>query len=49
MQQVLLTIRTLLEEPNLENPLEAEIAQQYKSDKNAFIKTAKEWTKKYAT
>eukprot|EP01115_Flamella_aegyptia_P011472 TRINITY_DN53827_c0_g1_i1.p1 TRINITY_DN53827_c0_g1~~TRINITY_DN53827_c0_g1_i1.p1 ORF type:complete len:210 (+),score=39.46 TRINITY_DN53827_c0_g1_i1:35-664(+) len=49
IQQVLLTIRQILEEPNLENPLEADIAQQYKTDKNTFIKTAKEWTKKYAT
>jgi hypothetical protein len=32
----------------LDHPLEAEIAQQYKEDKKAFIKTATEYTKKYA-
>jgi ubiquitin-protein ligase len=31
-----------------DHPLEPEIADLYKSDKNAFLKTAKEWTKKYA-
>eukprot|EP01132_Coremiostelium_polycephalum_P004886 gene4886-6094_t len=45
---VLVTIRALLNEPNPDNPLEVEIAQQFKSDRNAFNKTAKEWTKKYA-
>jgi len=49
MNQVLLTVRQLLEEPNLENPLEPDIAQQYKTDKAAFVKTAKEWTKKHAS
>jgi len=46
--QVLLTIRQLLSEPNADNPLEAEIAQQFKTDRSAFNKTAKEWTKKHA-
>jgi len=48
ISQVLVTIRQLLSDPNVDNPLEPEIALQYKSDKNAFIKTAKEWTKKHA-
>jgi ubiquitin-conjugating enzyme E2 D/E len=45
---VLLTIRQLLAEPNVDNPLEPDIAQQYKTDRNAFNKAAKECTKKYA-
>jgi len=48
INQVLLTIYQLLETPNADHPLEPEIAQQYKTDKNQFIKTAKEWTKKHA-
>jgi len=48
IQDVLLTIRTLLKEPNPDNPLEADIANQFKTDRNAFNKTAKEWTKKHA-
>ncbi|EGG18408.1 ubiquitin-conjugating enzyme E2 [Cavenderia fasciculata] len=48
IQDVLVTIRALLTEPNPDNPLEADIAQQFKTDRNAFNKTAKEWTKKYA-
>eukprot|EP01118_Nematostelium_gracile_P011709 TRINITY_DN419_c0_g1_i2.p1 TRINITY_DN419_c0_g1~~TRINITY_DN419_c0_g1_i2.p1 ORF type:complete len:150 (+),score=34.25 TRINITY_DN419_c0_g1_i2:67-516(+) len=48
ISQVLLTIRQLLSEPNPDDPLEAEIAQQFKTDRNAFNKTAKEWTKKHA-
>ncbi|GAM29174.1 hypothetical protein SAMD00019534_123500 [Acytostelium subglobosum LB1] len=48
IQDVLLTIRTLLIEPNPDNPLEVDIAQQFKTDRNAFNKQAKEWTKKYA-
>ncbi|KAN0041551.1 hypothetical protein ACTFIV_004093 [Dictyostelium citrinum] len=45
---VLTTIRSILTDPNPDNPLENEIAQQFKTDRNAFNKTAKEWTKKYA-
>jgi hypothetical protein len=33
--------------PNPENPLEADIGTQYTNDRAAFIKTAKEWTKKH--
>lgn len=48
LSNVLMTVREILREPNPDNPLEAEIANQYKSDRNAFNKTAKDWTKKYA-
>jgi len=46
--QILMTIQNLLLEPNVDNPLEPEIAQQYKTDRATFTKTAKEWTKKHA-
>eukprot|EP01114_Cavostelium_apophysatum_P014504 TRINITY_DN3783_c0_g1_i1.p1 TRINITY_DN3783_c0_g1~~TRINITY_DN3783_c0_g1_i1.p1 ORF type:complete len:151 (+),score=43.52 TRINITY_DN3783_c0_g1_i1:110-562(+) len=48
IQQVLQTIYQLLSEPDADHPLEADIAQQFKTDRNTFNKTAKEWTKKYA-
>eukprot|EP01110_Echinostelium_bisporum_P003992 TRINITY_DN1978_c0_g1_i1.p1 TRINITY_DN1978_c0_g1~~TRINITY_DN1978_c0_g1_i1.p1 ORF type:complete len:148 (-),score=28.52 TRINITY_DN1978_c0_g1_i1:132-575(-) len=48
IQEVLMTMRALLKEPNTETPLEPEIAQQIKSHPNEYTKTAKEWTKKYA-
>jgi ubiquitin-conjugating enzyme E2 D/E len=49
MSVVVVNVRTLT--PVLEsadNPLEPEIAQQFKENRTAFNKTAKEWTKKYA-
>eukprot|EP01104_Vermistella_antarctica_P004647 TRINITY_DN15063_c0_g1_i1.p2 TRINITY_DN15063_c0_g1~~TRINITY_DN15063_c0_g1_i1.p2 ORF type:complete len:151 (-),score=39.09 TRINITY_DN15063_c0_g1_i1:287-739(-) len=49
INEVLMTIRHLLKEPNPDNPLEAEIAKQFKEDKSAFTKTAREWTKKHAS
>lgn len=46
---VLLIIRNMLLEPNIDSPLEEEVAEQYRNKKADFVKTAKEWTKKYAT
>jgi ubiquitin-protein ligase len=45
---VLLIIRNMLSEPNIDSPLEEEVAEQYRNKKADFVKTAKEWTKKYA-
>jgi len=45
LQQVLLTIRQLLQDPNLETPLSPEVAELYKTDKQKFLKMAKETTK----
>eukprot|EP01087_Luapelamoeba_hula_P008236 TRINITY_DN204_c0_g1_i1.p1 TRINITY_DN204_c0_g1~~TRINITY_DN204_c0_g1_i1.p1 ORF type:complete len:151 (-),score=20.70 TRINITY_DN204_c0_g1_i1:156-608(-) len=47
--EVLLTIRQVLSEPNPDNPLEPEIANQFKENRSQFNKTAKEWTKRYAS
>eukprot|EP01126_Amoeba_proteus_P021232 TRINITY_DN2150_c0_g2_i4.p1 TRINITY_DN2150_c0_g2~~TRINITY_DN2150_c0_g2_i4.p1 ORF type:complete len:153 (+),score=20.83 TRINITY_DN2150_c0_g2_i4:134-592(+) len=46
--EVLLIVRQMLAEPNLDSPLDEEIARQYREHKAAFDKTAKEWTKKHA-
>ena len=46
--KVLLSISSLLTDPNPNDPLEAEIASQYKKNKEQFNKTASDWTKKYA-
>jgi len=48
MFQVLLSICSLLCDPNPDDPLVPEIARQYKTDKTKYAQLAKEWTKKYA-
>jgi len=49
ISKVLLSICSLLTDPNPDDPLVPEIARQYKSDKEKHDKTAKEWTEKYGT
>lgn len=46
--KVLLEISSLLNNPNLDNPLVPEIARIYQIDREKFNNTAEEWTKKYA-
>lgn len=46
---VLLSLYSLLSEPNADDPLSVEIAEVYKTDIKKFDKTAKEWTKKHAS
>ena len=48
VSKLLLAIQNLLINPNIDHPLEPEIAELYKKDKNAYDKNAKEWTEKYA-
>ena len=48
VSKILLSISSLLTDPNINDPLVAEIARQYVSDREKYDKTAKEWTKKYA-
>lgn len=45
---VLITIQTLLANPNTEDPLMVDIAVQYKQDREAFDNAAKAYTEKYA-
>jgi ubiquitin-conjugating enzyme E2 D/E len=46
--KVLLSISSLLADPNPNDPLSPEVATVYKTNKELYIKTAKEWTKIYA-
>ncbi|KZT52467.1 ubiquitin-conjugating enzyme [Calocera cornea HHB12733] len=47
--KVLTTVKDKLNNPSSDDPFNADIAAQLKNDKTAFLKTAKEWTKKYAS
>jgi len=48
ISKVLLSVCSLLTDPNPDDPLVPEIARLYKSDKGKHDETAKEWTRKYA-
>jgi len=48
ISKVLLSILSLITDPNPDDPLVLEAAQMYKEDIDEFNKTAEEWTKKYA-
>ena len=45
---VLLSICSLLNDPNPDDPLVPEVARIYKTDKQKYNTTALAWTKKYA-
>ncbi|XP_067124634.1 ubiquitin-conjugating enzyme E2 T-like [Centruroides vittatus] len=45
---VLTCIRQLMNEPNPDDPLMAEIAEEFKFNRPIFVQHAKEWTMKYA-
>ena len=49
LSKVLLSISSLLTDPNPDDPFVPEIAQLYKSDRAKYEQTAREWTRKYAT
>eukprot|EP00802_Teleaulax_amphioxeia_P016905 Tamp_17042.p5 GENE.Tamp_17042~~Tamp_17042.p5 ORF type:complete len:138 (+),score=23.82 Tamp_17042:728-1141(+) len=48
ISKVLLSLSSLLTDPNPDDPLVPEIAQIYKTDREKYVTTAKEWTRKYA-
>ncbi|XP_044476982.1 ubiquitin-conjugating enzyme E2-17 kDa-like [Mangifera indica] len=48
MSSVLLSIYSLLTEPNPDNPLVPEIADTYRTDRSKYETTARSWTQKYA-
>eukprot|EP01004_Peranema_trichophorum_P010704 NODE_9528_length_583_cov_27.708696_g8891_i0.p1 GENE.NODE_9528_length_583_cov_27.708696_g8891_i0~~NODE_9528_length_583_cov_27.708696_g8891_i0.p1 ORF type:complete len:152 (+),score=18.13 NODE_9528_length_583_cov_27.708696_g8891_i0:69-524(+) len=48
IKDVLSDLVELLKHPDYKSPLEPEIAKQLQEDPNAFIKVAREWTKKFA-
>merc|ERR1712087_223118 len=47
-QKVLLSIVSLLCDPNPDDPLVGDVARIYKRDREQFNKTAKAWTKQHA-
>ena len=48
ISKVLLSLSSLLTDPNPDDPLVPEIATMYKKDRVKFNTTAREWTQKYA-
>nr|XP_012567518.2 ubiquitin-conjugating enzyme E2 11-like isoform X1 [Cicer arietinum] len=46
--QVLLSICSLLTDPNPDDPLVPDVARMYKSDRSKYEATARLWTQKYA-
>jgi len=48
ISKVLLSICSLLTDPNPDDPLVPEIAHIYKTDRQRYEETAREWTRKYA-
>ena len=48
LSKLLLSICSLLNDPNCDDPLVPDIAKEYKQNYQLFIKNAKEWTQYYA-
>jgi ubiquitin-conjugating enzyme E2 D/E len=48
IQNVLLSVVSMLSDPNPDDPLSTEAARLYKNDRSKFNSTAREWTRKYA-
>uniref|UniRef100_A0A6B2LPM5 UBC core domain-containing protein n=1 Tax=Arcella intermedia TaxID=1963864 RepID=A0A6B2LPM5_9EUKA len=48
ISRVLLSISSLLTDPNPEDPLVPEIAHQYKTNRAAYTSVARKWTEQYA-
>ncbi|XP_025096536.1 ubiquitin-conjugating enzyme E2 2 [Pomacea canaliculata] len=48
ISKVLLSISSLLTDPNPDDPLVPEIAKVYKTDRLKYEQTGREWTRKYA-
>ncbi|CAH8529772.1 unnamed protein product [Schistosoma turkestanicum] len=48
ISKVLLSICSLLTDPNPDDPLCPDVARQYKSDRKKYDDLAREWTQKYA-
>merc|ERR1712188_345383 len=48
IRTVLLSIQALLSSPNPDDPLDENVARQWREDENAAINIAKDWTRIYA-
>lgn len=49
IRTVLLSIQALLSAPNPDDPLANDVAEQWKVNEAEAIRTAREWTRLYAT
>ena len=49
ISKVLISICSLLSDPNPDDPLVISIANQYKNDREAYLATARNWTYQYAS
>mmetsp|Transcript_16253 Transcript_16253/g.32429 ORF Transcript_16253/g.32429 Transcript_16253/m.32429 type:complete len:148 (-) Transcript_16253:66-509(-) len=49
VRYIIETVRRFMVEPNVESPLEAEIARQFTEDRDAFNETCAKWVSDYAT
>ncbi len=49
ISKVLLSICSLLDEPNPDDPLVPDVANELKHNKSKFLNNAREWTLKYAS
>lgn len=49
MSRVILSLSALLVDPNPDDPLTPEIAHVYKSNQQAYLATAREWTRRFAS
>ena len=49
ISKVLISIRSLLADPNPDDPLVLDIAKEYKTNNKLFLEKAAFWTNKYAT
>ena len=48
IRTVLLSIQALLSAPNPDDPLDNDVAEQWKTDEASAVRTAAEWTRQYA-
>ncbi|KAG7806271.1 hypothetical protein KL921_004999 [Ogataea angusta] len=48
VRTILLSIQALLSSPNPDDPLANEVAEEWKSNEQNAIKTAREWTERFA-
>lgn len=49
VSKVLLSICSLLDEPNPDDPLASEVASVYRTDRAKYNENVREWTRKYAS
>ena len=49
VRTVLLSIQALMGEPNVDDPLDEQVAHHWRTDKEGALKEAKQWTTAYAT